>query len=252
MESEGTQALLLALQDAAARFPFRCLRLHNIVAQTKHNVVVRLSIGVSSGEKDYVLKTSLRPEESYPLQQVWANEAQNDLKKELAEFVLPMELIWGHGLGGIPTYLRLQPYVHGRTLREWSLRQLMHEDEKLLPQLSLLCSRILARFVRTGVILDISGSWFEGYSGIRRVCKNLWLNFSFYNTTNVMIEDKTNRVLVVDTDAPRAFLSLGYPNLKMKAKILVMFLGVFLSKLVFDICIMFRETSRKTRFGQRS
>jgi hypothetical protein len=154
-------ALLLALREAAARFPFRCSQVHGIVAQTRYNVIAGISIEVNGVEKDYVLKTSLQPEHSYILQQVWAHESQRELERDLKGFVLPMALVWGHGIGGVPTYLRLQPYVEGRTLKEYTIRELVQADPELLRGLSSLSGRIVARFLRTGAIVDTSGSHVE-------------------------------------------------------------------------------------------
>lgn len=239
ISSDEEQALLCALREAAARFPFRCSQVHSVVARTKFNMVAKVTIEVDGIEKDYVLKTSLQPEDSYVLQQVWAIESQAELEHTLAGFVLPMTLIWGHGLGGIPSYLRLQPYVQGKTLKEFTLWELIQADPRLLRELSALSRKIVARFLRTGAIVDTSGSYVDDKSWIRRKIRNIWLNFSFYNTTNVMVEDKTQRVLLVDTDAPKVFLGIRQARpFKQKAKILVMFAGVLISKAVFDMCMV--------------
>jgi hypothetical protein len=233
------QAILRALREAATRFPFCCSQVHSIVAQTRYNVVARICIELDGVEMDYVLKTSLHPENSYVLQQVWAKDSQRELEQDLAGFVLPAVMVWGHGLGGVPTYLRLQPYVRGRTLKEFTYRELLQADPKLLRDLGVLCRKIIIRFLRTGAIIDTSGSFVDDKSWIKQKIRNLWLNFFFYNTTNVIIEHGTNRVLLVDTDAPKNLLGIRHARgFKRKAKVVVMFMGVLLSKMVFDTCLM--------------
>lgn len=229
------ETLLFAVKQAANRFPFACLEVYAIVAETGLNVIAHIGLDVTGVEQDYVVKTSLQPERSYVLHQVWASESQRELEKDLAPFVFPMTFVWGHGIGGAPAPISLQPYLKGRTLKDWTISELAQANPRLLQQLSHLCRKIILRFLRTGAIIDTSGSHVASTSWVKHRLKNIWWNFSFYNTTNVLIEDKTNRVFLVDTVAPKALLGLRQARgPKRKAKILVMFIGVVLSKLLFD------------------
>ena len=234
-EASDDSVLLRALGDASSRFPFRCHEVKRIIARTRYNVIAQIIIGEAGNSQSYVLKTSLRPQDSYFLYPVWAKKTQSKCKQMLGEYLEPTLVVWGHGVGGVPTYMFVQPYVQGRELKEFALRELLQADQDLLRRLSALCGRIITLFLRTGILVDVSGSYVRERSWVKQKLKNIWLNFSFLRTTNIMVEDATNNVFIVDTDFPEPLSSIRKTeSYRHKAKILVMLAGVVASRMTFD------------------
>lgn len=137
---------------------------------------------------DWVIKETIAPTKNN-LETLAANKADYDFFRErLDEYIPVTQFIRGQNAAGEPVNLVRQKRIRGKTLSEFSREEIMSNDS-LRTQLADLFQRCIVMWEKDGRIPDLSPKGGP------------------LKTTNIMVEDSTGKIYLVDTSAPKKYFS---------------------------------------------